>query len=132
MPFSSKCANCTRRGRACTGVSLEVAVRTETKLQKELEKAEEEAATMLAKVSRLRRTLRLAQTTRNLVLEHDSAVEGNVDVEIPEEERIAHEVAAPWLLGGKSTDALASLPADLWTRDDGTALEAGGSEVSSS
>jgi len=58
MENHPKCAECVRRGRPCVGVSWESLDRTRDKLESDLSVAEEELARALARVARLRKTLK--------------------------------------------------------------------------
>lgn len=58
MENQSKCAECVRRGRPCVGASWESLEKTQEKLESDIHLTEEELSRVLAKLSRLRRTLR--------------------------------------------------------------------------
>jgi len=61
MEPHSKCAECTRQGRPCVGVTWESLDRVRDKLESEILQTEEEQARLFAKLSRLRKTLRQTQ-----------------------------------------------------------------------
>jgi len=58
MENHPKCAECVRRGRPCVSVLWESLDRTRDKLESNLSVAEEELARALARVARLRKTLK--------------------------------------------------------------------------
>lgn len=58
---SVRCSECVRRGKVCVGASWESLDRTRERTAEELNKSLEEMSSVMAKIERLRKTLKLAE-----------------------------------------------------------------------
>ncbi len=92
MEPHSKCAECTRRGRPCVGVTWESLDRVRDKLESEILQTEEEQARLFAKLSRLRKTLRQTQDRakqKTLCLLKEMGDDNDGDEETPQPETLS-------------------------------------------
>ncbi len=99
MESHSKCAECTRRGRPCVGVTWESLDRVRDKLESEILQAEEGQARLLeeqsrlfAKLARLRKTLRQTQDRakqKTLCLLKEMGDDNDGDEEAPQPETLS-------------------------------------------
>jgi len=89
MESHSKCAECTRQGHPCVGVTWESLDRVRDKLESEILQTEEEQARLFAKLSRLRKTLRQTQDhakQKTLCLLKEMSNDNDGDEETPQPE----------------------------------------------
>jgi len=92
MESHSKCAECTRRGRPCVGVTWESLDRVRDKLESEILQTEEEQARLFAKLSRLRKMLRQTQDRakqKTLCLLKEMGDDNDGDEETPQPETLS-------------------------------------------
>jgi hypothetical protein len=92
MEPHSKCAECTRRGRPCVGVTWESLDRVRNKLESEILQTEEEQARLFAKLSWLRKTLRQTQDRakqKTLCLLKEMGNDNDGDEETPQPETLS-------------------------------------------
>ena len=92
MEPHSKCAECTRRGHLCVGVTWESLDRVRDKLESEILQTEEEQACLFAKLSQLRKTLRQTQDRakqKTLCLLKEMGDDNNGDEETPQPETLS-------------------------------------------